>query len=134
MQMQIPMPGKLPSIMVSSSQPKKTAHAAQWRALVRSNIKVIFSQFRQHLKTNFFSYFHLTKITNVDTYYLLDWSSFIFDSFGSSQAAYGNLWYIKFPLWKEIFYFQANLLFLTRHPKNNILTAQYKQIFNEQGV
>ncbi len=36
------------------------------------------------------------------SYCLRVWYSFIFDSFGTSQAVYRNLWYIKSPLWKEI--------------------------------
>ncbi len=35
-------------------------------------------------------------------YCLCVWYTFIFDSFGASQAVYRNLWYIESPLRKEI--------------------------------
>ncbi len=68
------------------------------------------------------------------TYCLGVWYSFIFDSFGASHAVYRNLWYIKFPLWKEICFLGAYLLFLPRYTKINILAAQYQRISNMQGV
>ncbi len=38
----------------------------------------------------------------IKTYCMRIWYSFIFVSFGASQAVYRNLWYIESPLWKEI--------------------------------
>ncbi len=60
---------------------------------------------------------------------------FIFDSFGASQAAYRNLWYIESPLWKEICLFLGKFVISTQvAQKINILTAQYKRTSSEQGV
>jgi hypothetical protein len=66
---------------------------------------------------------------------LLLWYSFIFESFGESQAVYKNIWYVKSTLWKVIcLLLGLFVIFAQAAPQKNILSAQYKQISKEQGV
>jgi hypothetical protein len=78
------------------------------------------------------------KVIKSDSYCLRVWYSFIFDSFGSSQAVYRNLWYIE-SLYSvvcegNLFIFGLVCYFCPGSQKINILTAKYKQISNEQAV
>jgi hypothetical protein len=52
----------------------------------------------------------------------------------SKLAVYRNLWYVKSPLWKVICLHLGLFVISAQAAKKNILTTQYEQKSNKQGV